>query len=146
MEAKADIEHQVFLGAVPQGKLCQSCLQPALKRVQQVHEAQQHQKETYIVAKKRIKDSIHRYMISSETTQTISISKGIIEVIIGEMFFKLSQGMNNEETEPITKTNALCCSTSSRIVCTWRRLISWSYMIWYCSTHLSACSLRRRWL
>jgi hypothetical protein len=38
---------------------------------------------------------------------TIPISKGIVEVIIGDMFFKPELDEDDEEMELITKTNAL---------------------------------------
>ncbi len=38
---------------------------------------------------------------------TIPISKGIVEVIIGDMFFKPELDEDDEEMEMITKTNAL---------------------------------------
>jgi hypothetical protein len=38
---------------------------------------------------------------------TIPISKGIVKVIIGDMFFKPELDKNDEEMELITKTNAL---------------------------------------
>ncbi len=42
-----------------------------------------------------------------QTVLTIPISKGIVEVIIGDMFFKPELDEDDEEMELITKTNAL---------------------------------------
>jgi len=42
-----------------------------------------------------------------QTVLTIPISKGIVEVIIGDMFFKPELDEDNKEMELITKTNAL---------------------------------------
>jgi hypothetical protein len=38
---------------------------------------------------------------------TIPISKGIVEVIIGDMFFKRELDEDDKEMELITKTNAM---------------------------------------
>ncbi len=50
---------------------------------------------------------MHRYLNSMQTVLTIPISKGILEVIIGDMFFKPELDEDDEEMELITKTNAL---------------------------------------
>jgi hypothetical protein len=42
-----------------------------------------------------------------QTVLTIPISKGIVEVIIGDMFFKPELDEDDEEMELITKTNVL---------------------------------------
>jgi hypothetical protein len=41
-----------------------------------------------------------------QTVMTIPISKGIVEVIIGDMFFKQELDEDDEKMELITKTNA----------------------------------------
>ncbi|CAK9232473.1 unnamed protein product [Sphagnum troendelagicum] len=60
-------------------------------------------------AKKRTQDSMHRYLNATQTTLCIPMSKDIIEVIIDDMFFKpeLDEDEDDEEFEPITKTNAM---------------------------------------
>ncbi len=50
---------------------------------------------------------MHRYLNSMQMVLTIPISKGIVEVIIGDMFFKPELDEDDEEMELITKTNAL---------------------------------------
>lgn len=50
---------------------------------------------------------MHRYVNSMQTVLTIPISKGIVEVIIGDMFFKPELDEDDEEMELIIKTNAL---------------------------------------
>ncbi len=50
---------------------------------------------------------MHRYLNSMQTVMTIPISKGIVEVIIGDMFFKPKLDEDDEEMELIIKTNAL---------------------------------------
>jgi hypothetical protein len=62
------------------------------------------EKKKFFDAKKRVQESMHRYLNSMQTVLTIPISKGIVEVIIGDMFFKPEL---DKEMEPITKTNAL---------------------------------------
>jgi hypothetical protein len=57
--------------------------------------------------KKRMQDSIKRYLNASQTALCIPVSKDIVKVIIGDMFFKLELDENDEWTEPITKANAL---------------------------------------
>ncbi|CAM5999363.1 unnamed protein product [Sphagnum balticum] len=58
-------------------------------------------------ARKRVQESMHRYLNSMQTVLTIPISKGIVKVIIGDMFFKPELDEDDEEMELITKTNAL---------------------------------------
>ncbi len=62
------------------------------------------EKKKFFDARKRVQESMHRYLNSMQMVLTIPISKGIVEVIIGDMFFKPEL---DEEMEPITKTNAL---------------------------------------
>ncbi len=50
---------------------------------------------------------MHRYLNSMQTVLTIPISKGIVKVIIGDMFFKPELDEDDEEMELITKTNTL---------------------------------------
>ncbi len=50
---------------------------------------------------------MHQYLNLMQTVLTIPISKGIVEVIIGDMFFKPELDKDDEEMELITKTNTL---------------------------------------
>jgi len=65
------------------------------------------EKKKFFDSRKRIQESMHRYLNSMQTVLTIPISKGIVEVIIGDMFFKPKLNEDDEEMELITKTNAL---------------------------------------
>jgi hypothetical protein len=64
-------------------------------------------KKKYFDAKKQVQDSIRRYMNASQTALVIPVSQPIVEIIIGEMFFNPELDEDDEESEPITKTNAL---------------------------------------
>lgn len=64
-------------------------------------------KKTFFGARKRVQNTMHKYMDASSSTLNIPVSKGIINVIIGEMFFKPELDEDDEEMEPITKRNAL---------------------------------------
>jgi len=46
------------------------------------------EKKKFFDARKRVQESMHQYLNSMQTVLTIPISKGIVEVIIGDMFFK----------------------------------------------------------
>jgi homoserine acetyltransferase len=46
------------------------------------------EKKSFFDTKKRVQDSIHRYMNASRTALMIPLAKDIVVVIIGEMFFK----------------------------------------------------------
>ncbi len=65
------------------------------------------EKKKFFDARKHVQESMHRYLNSMQTVLTIPISKGIVEVIIGNMFFKPELDEDDEEMELITKTNAL---------------------------------------
>jgi len=65
------------------------------------------EKKKFFDARKRVQESMHRYLNSMQTVLTIPISKGIVEVIIGDMFFKPELNEDDKEMELITKTNAL---------------------------------------
>jgi hypothetical protein len=65
------------------------------------------EKKKIFDARKHVQESMHRYLNSMQTVLTIPISKGIVEVIIGDMFFKSELDKDDEEMELITKTNAL---------------------------------------
>jgi len=65
------------------------------------------QKKTYFDAKKRVQESMHRFLNAQQTALAIPVSKGIVEVVIGDMFFKPELDEDDEEMEPITKVNAL---------------------------------------
>ncbi len=64
-------------------------------------------KKKFFDVKKRTQDSIKRYLNASPTALCIPVSKDIVEVIIGDMFFKPKLDKNDEWMEPITKANAL---------------------------------------
>jgi len=64
-------------------------------------------KNKFFDVKKRTQDSIKRYLNASQTALCFPMSKDIVEVIIGDMFFKPELGENDEWTESITKANAL---------------------------------------
>ena len=61
----------------------------------------------YFDAKKQVHDSIRRYMNASLTGLVIPVSQPIVEIIIGEMFFHPELDEDKEESEPITKVDAL---------------------------------------
>jgi hypothetical protein len=63
-------------------------------------------KKKFFDVKKRTQDSIKRYLNASQTALCIPVSKDIVEIIIGDMFFKPELDENDEWTEPITKANA----------------------------------------
>jgi hypothetical protein len=63
--------------------------------------------ESFLDTKKRVQDSIHRYMNAYRTALMIPLAKDIVEVIIGEVFFKPDLDEDNSMMEPITKINAL---------------------------------------
>jgi hypothetical protein len=65
------------------------------------------EKKRFFDAKKRTQDSMHRYLNATQTALCIPMSKDIVEVIIGDMFFKPELDEEDEELEPITKTNAM---------------------------------------
>jgi hypothetical protein len=65
------------------------------------------EKKKFFDARKCVQESMHRYLNSMQIVLTIPISKGIVEVIIGNMFFKPELDEDDEEMELITKTNAL---------------------------------------
>jgi hypothetical protein len=65
------------------------------------------EKKKFFDDRKCVQKSMHRYLNSMQTVLTIPISKGIVEVIIGDMFFKSELDKDDEEMELITKTNAL---------------------------------------
>ena len=64
-------------------------------------------KRKFFAAKKHVQDSILRYMNPSQTALAIPVSKEIVEVIIGEMFFNPELDEDDEQSEPISKANAL---------------------------------------
>jgi hypothetical protein len=82
------------------------------------------EKKKFFDARKRVRESMHRYLNSMQTVLTIPISKGIIEVIIGDMFFKLELDEDDEEMELITKTNALKLFHQQDDASTWPRSIT----------------------
>jgi len=65
------------------------------------------EKKKFFDARKHVQESMHRYLNSMQPVLTIPISKGIVKVIIGDIFFKLELDEDDEEMELITKTNAL---------------------------------------
>jgi hypothetical protein len=65
------------------------------------------EKKSFFDTKKRVQDSIHRYMNASRTALMIPLAKDIVEVITSEMFFKPELEEDDSMTEPITKINAL---------------------------------------
>jgi len=64
-------------------------------------------KKKFFDVNKRTQDSIKRYLNASQTALCFPVSKDIVEVIIGDMFFKPKLGENDEWTKSITKANAL---------------------------------------
>jgi hypothetical protein len=65
------------------------------------------EKKSFFDTKERIQDSIHRYMNASRTALMILLAKDIVEVIIGEMFFKPELDEDNAMMEPINRSEAL---------------------------------------
>jgi hypothetical protein len=65
------------------------------------------EKKRFFDAKKRTQDSMHRYLNATQTALCIPMSKDIVKVIIDDMFFKPELDEEDEELEPITKTNAM---------------------------------------
>jgi hypothetical protein len=65
------------------------------------------EKKRFFDTKKRTQDPMHRYLNATQTALCIPMSKDIVEVIIGNMFFKPKLDEEDEELEPITKTNAM---------------------------------------
>jgi hypothetical protein len=65
------------------------------------------EKKSFFDTKKRVQDSIHRYMNASRTALMIPLAKDIVEVLIGEIFFKPELDENDAMMEPITKITAL---------------------------------------
>jgi hypothetical protein len=65
------------------------------------------EKKKFFDARKHVQESMHPYLNSMQTVLTIPISKGIIEVIIGDMFFKPELDEDDEEMELITNINTL---------------------------------------
>ncbi|KAH9558973.1 hypothetical protein CY35_06G035100 [Sphagnum magellanicum] len=73
-------------------------------------------KKKFFNVNKRTQDSIKRYLNASQTALCFPVSKDIVEVIIGDMFFKPKLGENNEWTESITKANALKLFNTSAVI------------------------------
>ena len=57
--------------------------------------------------KTHTQESIHRYLNAAQTALNIPVFKAIVETIIGEILYKPELDEDDEEMEPITKTNAL---------------------------------------
>ena len=64
-------------------------------------------KKTFFNVKKHTQDSIHRSLNAARTALNIPVFKAIVETIIGEILYKPELDEDDEEMEPITKTNAL---------------------------------------